>query len=106
MEYRSGELAAAFYGPQGIARTEVVLGDSGSFLAASKLRLPRAADLPMFLQLVAGADGAERYGFRLPDPALLSGARKILDGLAPATAADDALYLRRAPGGRSLLEYA
>jgi hypothetical protein len=107
MERGSGELAATFYGELGIARTDIVLGDDGrSFLKGSDLRLPRAADLPMFLLLVDGADGVAGYGFRLPDAALLAGAREILDGLAPNTAADDALYLHRAPGGRSLLEHA
>jgi hypothetical protein len=107
MERGLGELAGAFYGDCGIARTEIVLRNNGSsFLKASELRLPRATDLPIFLQLVAGADGVEGYGFRLPDAALLQGAREILDSLAQNTAADDALYLRRPPGGPSLLEHA
>jgi hypothetical protein len=42
----------------------------------------------------------------LPDAGLLQGAREILDGLEQNSTADDALYLRRGPGGRSLLEHA
>jgi hypothetical protein len=47
MERGPGELASAFYGDGGIARTEIVLHNNGSsFLKASELRLPRETDLP------------------------------------------------------------
>lgn len=106
MERGTGELAGTFYGDRGLARTEIVLADGGSFIKGDELRLPRAADLPMFLRLAGRVSEAAKYGFRLPDAALLVDARAILDGLAQNTTADDSLYLRRAPGGRSLLEHA
>ena len=106
LEHDMGVLAEEFYASDGIAHKEVVLGESGSFLRASDLRLPQDADLSMFKQLIIEVGNVSDYGFYLPDALLLAGARKILDGLSEDIEADDDQYLQRPPNRPSLLEHA
>lgn len=106
LERGPGELAGALYASEGLAHTEVVLGDDGRFLKASDLRLPRPADVFMFQELVAGITDLNVYGFRLADATLLESARTVLDGLAKNTEAPDAAYLLRVSDRTSLLEHA
>ena len=106
MERGTGELADAFYDEGGLARTDVVVCDNGVFVAGADLKLPKASDLTMFWQTVKGIKDLAKYGFRLPDPLLLSGARGVLDALAEGTEAADALYLTRPSDLPSMLEHA
>jgi len=106
MERRTGELATAFYAQGGLARKAVVLAADGGFIEASKLRMPKTIDLPMFDLLVNGIPHIETYGFYLPDAMLLANARAILDGLADGTDVADTMYLRRPTALPSILEHA
>ncbi|MBN1547541.1 MAG: DUF3883 domain-containing protein [Syntrophaceae bacterium] len=106
MERRTGELATAFFGQDGLAQKAVVLAADGSFIEARRLRMPKASDLSMFNLLVDGVLKIETYGFSLPDSMLLANARAILDGLAEGTEASDMCYLQRPKGLPSLLEHA
>jgi hypothetical protein len=106
MERGNGELATAFYEPDGPARADIVLRTDGAFMKAIDLRLPKAADLPMFDKVVEGVGDLGPYGLCLPDRALLSSARMVLDGLADRIEVSDSRYLFRPPGLPSLLEHA
>jgi hypothetical protein len=108
MERGDGELADAIYGEDGCAHSAVVLAPDGSFMKASDLRLPMDSDLPMFNQIIQGIDDLSAYGFVLPETALLSSARQVLDSLADSDQIEvtDAVYVRRPSGLPSLLEHA
>lgn len=106
MERASGVLAEAFYEDDGLARRAIVLAANDEFVEGSQLRMPQAADLPMFSLLTEKVDDIGAYGFCLPEAGLLANARALLDGLADGNEVEDDVYLRRPSRLPSLLEHA